>query len=150
MNLAHELIEQARTNTSDKANETTIAIDGKTIRSTDKMHDYDSPLHIVSALVAEQGITIAQKAVRGKTNEIPIVQELIKELDIRGKIVVADALHCQKKTAQVIIEGKGEYLLSVKSNQPCLYQDIAEYVNDQTLRDKMNCDQTSEKNRESF
>ena len=109
------------------------------------MHDYDSPLHIVSALVAEQGITIAQKAVRGKTNEIPIVQELIKELDIRGKTVVADALHCQKKTAQAIIEGKGEYLLSVKSNQPCLYQDIAEYVNDQTLRDKMNCDQTSEK-----
>ena len=119
MNLAHELIEQARTNSPDKGDETTIAIDGKTIRSTDKMHDYDSPLHIVSALVAEQGITIAQKAVRGKTNEIPIVQELIKELDIRGKTVVADALHCQKKTAQAIIEGKGEYLLSVKSNQLC-------------------------------
>ena len=150
MNLAHELIEQARTNSPDKGDETTIAIDGKTIRSTDKMHDYDSPLHIVSALVAEQGITIAQKAVRGKTNEIPIVQELIKELDIRGKTVVADALHCQKKTAQAIIEGKGEYLLSVKSNQLCLYQDIAEYVNDNELRDKMNCDQTSEKNRDRF
>ena len=57
-----------------------------------EIHDYDSPLHIVSVLIAEQGITIAQKAGRGKTNEIPIVQELIKELDIKRKTVVADAM----------------------------------------------------------
>lgn len=43
MNLAHELIGQARTNTADKTNEMTIAIDGKTICSTDKMHDLKYP-----------------------------------------------------------------------------------------------------------
>ena len=45
---------------------------------------------------------------------------------------------------------KGNYRLSVKSNQPCLYQDIGEYVNDNELRDKMNCDEASEKNRNRF
>jgi hypothetical protein len=36
----------------------TLALDGKTIRSTTKMRSYENPLHIVSAQLAEQGVTI--------------------------------------------------------------------------------------------
>ena len=41
----------------------TIALDGKTIRSTGKMESYDSPLHIISAQICEMGITFASKSV---------------------------------------------------------------------------------------
>ena len=44
----------------------TISLDGKTIRSTGKMKQYQSPLHIVSAQISELGITLAQKSVSGK------------------------------------------------------------------------------------
>jgi predicted transposase YbfD/YdcC len=102
----------------------TIAIDGKTVRSTDAMGAYENPLHIVSAQIAEYGLTIGQVAVDDKSNEIPAVQALIKMLCVQGAMVVADALNCQKKTAQAIIDGEGDYLLAVKGNQPDLHSDI--------------------------
>jgi disulfide oxidoreductase YuzD len=75
----------------------TIAIDGKTVRSTGKMGHFSAALHIASAFVVENGITIGQLAVDEKKNEIPAVQELIRQLNIEGATIVADALNCQKK-----------------------------------------------------
>ena len=120
-----------------KKKKLTVAIDGKEIRSTGKMKKYDSPLHIVSAQIGELGLTLAQRTVESKSNEIPAVQELIKELEIAGCMVVADALNCQIQTAQAIIDSKADYLLSAKGNQKELMRDIAEYVQDENLRAKM-------------
>ena len=92
----------------------TVSLDGKTVRSTSKMESYDSPLHIISAQISELGITFASKSVEGKSNEIPAVQQLIDELDIRDCLVTADALNCQRETAEAIIRGKGDYLLDAK------------------------------------
>ena len=54
----------------------TLSFDGKTIRSTGKMEKYISPMHIVSAHIAELGITFGQQTVYEKSNEIPAVREL--------------------------------------------------------------------------
>lgn len=126
----------------------TLAVDGKTVRSTEKMQGYDSPLHIISAQLSELGMTFASKSVSGKSNEIPAVQDLLRELDIEGCLVVADALNCQKETAKVITAGKSDYLLDVKDNQPRLKQDIAEYVQDDHLRKTMESACKKEKSRD--
>lgn len=89
----------------EKAERLTIALDGKTVCSTTKMEKYESPLHIVSAQISELGIMLAQRSVDGKSNEIPAVQELLKELNIKGSVIVADALNCQKETADIIVKG---------------------------------------------
>ena len=94
----------------------TLSLDGKTVRSTEKMGSYESPLHIVGAQICELGMSFAQKSTDRKSNEIPAVQELFRELEIKGCVVVADALNCQKKTAGAIIGRKVDYLLSVKDN----------------------------------
>jgi predicted transposase YbfD/YdcC len=130
-----------------KDNRLTLSFDGKTIRSTERMDSYDKPPQIVSAQRAELGITIRQQTVDGKSDEIPAVRELIGMLRIEGCIVVADALNCQKEMAKAIVKGNGDYLLSVKDNQPGLKQDIADYVQDDGLRNAMDTFQTSEKNR---
>ena len=52
-----------------------------------------------------------------------------------------------KKTAQAVIEGKGDYLLSVKGNQAALETDIADYVQDPDLRKNMGTNVQKEKNR---
>ena len=113
----------------------TIAIDGKTVCSTANMGKYKSPLHIASAFVVENGITIGQLASEGKGKEIPCVQELIGLLDISGATVVTDALHCQKKTAKEILAAGADYVFSVKKNQKELYVDVAEMI-DFKLTDK--------------
>lgn len=123
----------------------TVSLDGKTVRSTSKMESYDSPLHIISAQISELGITFASKSVEGKSNEIPAVQQLIDELDIRDCLVTADALNCQRETAEAIIRGKGDYLLDAKGNQPVLEEEIREYVQDESLRKTMDCTSTTEK-----
>jgi predicted transposase YbfD/YdcC len=124
----------------------TISFDGKTIRSTGKMDSYASPLHIISAHLAELGITLGQQTVEGKSNEIPAMRELLGLLSIEGCLVVADALHCQKETAKAVIEGKGDYLLSVKDNQQTLKEDVEDYVQDGDLRKTMDSHTTCEKN----
>ena len=126
----------------------TIALDGKTIRSTGKMDSYDSPLHIISAQLCELGITLASKSVEGKSNEIPAVQQLIGELDIQGCLVVADALNCQRETAEAIVRGKGDYLLNAKGNQATLENEIKDYVQDESLRKTMDSQSITEKSRD--
>ena len=116
---------------------TTVSVDGKTIRSTEAMGEYELPMHIVSAQIAELGITIGQLAVEGKTNEIPTVQALLEMLDVRGCLVVADALNCQRKTAKTVIRKGADYLFSVKDNQGNLKEDIEEYIQDKDLRATM-------------
>jgi len=111
----------------------TLSIDGKTVRSTGKKKNYNNPLHIVSAQPAEYGITIGQKAVDGKTNEIPTVRELLEALEVKGCMIVADALNCQKDTVKTIIGNEADYLLPVKGNQSTLETDIADYVADDDL-----------------
>ena len=53
----------------------TIAVDGKVIRSMSKKKN---PLNIISAQIAEYGLTLAQTALADKSNEIPAVQELLR------------------------------------------------------------------------
>lgn len=106
----------------------TIAIDGKTICATANMKNFAESLNIASAFVVENGITIGQLAADSKSNEIPIVRELIRLLDIQGATVVADALHCQQETAKEILGAEADYVLSVKKNQPNLHEDIAEMM----------------------
>jgi len=125
----------------------TLSFDGKTIRSTGKMDKYDKPLHIVSAHIAELGITVGQQTVNEKSNEIPAVRELMELLNVEGCMVVADALHCQKDTAKAVVSAGADYLLSVKDNQPTLKQDIEDYVRDEDLRKTMDTATTLEKNR---
>ena len=55
----------------------TLAVDGKTVRSTEGKKGYQRPLHIISAQLSELGVTLASKSVDGKSNEIPAVQELL-------------------------------------------------------------------------
>jgi predicted transposase YbfD/YdcC len=124
----------------------TISFDGKTVRSTEEMDNFTEPLHIVSAFVAELGMTIGSNSVGDKTNEIPVMRELIKMLKIKGAMVVADALHCQTETAKAITDSGADYLLDAKDNQKNLKTDIEDFVQDSDLREKMDTAQTNEKN----
>jgi predicted transposase YbfD/YdcC len=101
-----------------------IAIDGKTQRGSARRSVGQSPLHMVSAWSVENHLTLGQVATHAKSNEITAIPELLKVLDLEGAVVTIDAMGCQKEIAAGIVQGKGQYLLAVKENQPHLYEDI--------------------------
>ena len=87
----------------------TVAFDGKTLRgSFDKASD-KSALHSVSAWACGLKMCIALKSVEDKSNEIPAVQQLIDMLDLAGAVVTADAMHCQRETAEKIVAKEADY-----------------------------------------
>ena len=59
-----------------------------------------------------------QISVDSKSNEIPAVQELLPILNLKGTMVTANAMHCQKQTAKIIIDREADYVIRVKDNQP--------------------------------
>ena len=100
-----------------------IMLDGKVIKSTDAIKTIETMMNIVTAYT-DTGISLGQITVDSKTNEIPAVKELIEMLDVEGKIITADAMHCQKETAEKIIDNKGDYVLQLKANQKNFYEDV--------------------------
>lgn len=100
-----------------------IAFDGKTLRGTRDREG--KALHLLSALVYEEGVVISQCEVEEKSNEITAARPLLEPLDLKGKIIVADALHTQGELARYLKEQKGaDYVFFVKGNQENLLKDI--------------------------
>ncbi len=101
-----------------------VAIDGKTLRGARRANG--SQVHLLSAVLHGVGVTLGQCEVAEKSNEIPAARVLLEGLELRGRVVTADALHTQQELARWLVEEKGaDYLFTVKDNQPTLRQDIA-------------------------
>jgi hypothetical protein len=102
-----------------------ISVDGKTLRGGHASGQ--SAPHLLSAILHQEAVVLAQVAVEDKTNEIPKLPQLLDPLPLAGAVVTADALHTQVETARYLVETKkADYLFIVKDNQPTLRQDIAD------------------------
>jgi predicted transposase YbfD/YdcC len=104
-----------------------VPIDGKTLRGSHSARERAQPLHLVSAWATRQGMLLGQVAVDEKSNEITAIPRLLAMLELHGAIISIDAMGCQKEIAQQIVDQGGDYVLSVKDNQPALHQAIAEF-----------------------
>jgi predicted transposase YbfD/YdcC len=85
---------------------------------------------MVSAWGCEQRLVLAQIATDAKSNEITAVPKLLAMLRLKGTIVTADALNCQRAIAQQIVDQGGDYALALKGNQGTLHDDVVLYLDD--------------------
>ena len=109
-----------------------IAIDGKTICGASAAREKnekeaEGKLHMISAWICEDRISIAQVKTNEKSNEITKIPELLSTLDVRGSVVTIDAMGTQTAIAKKIVEEEADYVLGLKQNQPTLYRDVKEY-----------------------
>ena len=107
-----------------------IHVDGKTAR-----HSFDGAsnlkaMHMVSAWVDELSICLGQVATDEKSNEITAVPMLLEMLKIKGAVVTLDAMNCQQKIVEQIVEQEADYVITVKDNQPTLATAIADRFED--------------------
>lgn len=100
-----------------------VAFDGKVLKGA--RNENGSQIHLLSAIIQQEGITVAQKQIASKTNEIPTARPLLEPLDLNGKVVTGDAMHTQTDLARFLVEEKhADYLLTAKDNQSTLKEDI--------------------------
>lgn len=82
---------------ADKKEFNSICVDGKVLRGSFDHFEDKKATQILSFFETTDNIILAHQVVKEKTNEIPIFQELIEELELGDVIYTLDALHCQKK-----------------------------------------------------
>jgi predicted transposase YbfD/YdcC len=102
-----------------------ISLDGKTLRGSIGVGQ-TSGVHLLAAYVPQEGIVLAQVAIAAKTNEITAAPQVLHAVDLRGKIVMGDALLTQRDLSIQIVESQGNYIWLAKDNQPTLQQEIAD------------------------
>ena len=85
---------------------------------------------MVSAWGCEQRLVLAQIATDAKSNEITAVPKLLEMLSLKGTIVTADALNCQRAIARQIVDQGGDYVLALKGNQGTLHDDVSTFLDD--------------------
>jgi predicted transposase YbfD/YdcC len=101
-----------------------LAIDGKSMRGGGRSADGAGMPHLLAALDHQHGVVLAQRAVPDKGSEIPALRELLASIELTDVVVTADALHCQRLTAQTVVDQGGHYVLTVKGNQPNLRRQL--------------------------
>ncbi len=104
-----------------------IAIDGKCLRRSIDKASRKAAIHMVSAWAQHNSLVLGQVKVDDKSNEITAIPKLLSRLDIAGTVITIDAMGCQKKIAQQIVQQDGDYVLSLKGNQGSLHEDVATY-----------------------
>ncbi len=105
-----------------------VAIDGKCLKGSPDTKNGLGPLHLVSAWASEQGLTLAQVPTEEKSNEITAIPELLRLIDLNGAVITIDAMGTQTAIAEQIVQGKGNYIFSLKKNQGLLHQAAIEFV----------------------
>jgi len=102
---------------------TTLALDGKTLCGTTGVQL--PGVHLLSAYAPQAGRVLGQVRVEATTNEHKAALELLGLIPGAGAVLTGDALFCQKELSQAILQRGGDYVWTVKDNQPGLKADIA-------------------------
>lgn len=102
-----------------------VAIDGKRLKgSAPGGHDGSNGVHLLAAFASRLGAVIGQLQVAPDANEITAALALLKSVPLDGTIITGDAVFCQRAICQLICDSGGDYLFTVKANQPALMADL--------------------------
>jgi len=111
-----------------------IAFDGKTLRRSHDASAGKAALHLVSAFATHEKLVLGQEATEEKSNEITAIPALLEKLAAKGALVGAlvtiDAMGCNPRVTQSILEHKADYLIALKGNQGDLQNDVELFLKD--------------------
>ena len=96
--------------------------DGKTLRGTREAETRAQQVLVRMQLALKR--VVSSQVIPPETNEAGTAYQLVKTLVLKGKLIVVDAAHCQREFCKEITDKEGDYLVTVKDNQPQLRRDI--------------------------
>ena len=104
--------------------EVVVAIDGKVLRGSIEVGQ-NQGVHLLAAYLPEEGLVLMQVEVESQENEIVAAPKLVQALDLRGKVVIGDAMHTQRNISIEIVSRGGDYIWTAKGNQSEVQETIA-------------------------
>ena len=110
-----------------------VTIDGKTMRGTIAKGNTQG-VHVLSAYLPEEGVTLAQELVANNENEIVAAPRLLAKVDLHQKVVSGDAMFAQRELSVEVKARGGDYLWFVKENQPALHSDVQRFFEEPQTR----------------
>jgi hypothetical protein len=96
-----------------------VAVDGKAVRGTYERSKSSTPLHMANVFAAEARMVLAPR--KAPRNEAQGALEILQMFLLDGCTVTADALHCNRAFAGMVLERSGHYVLALKQNQDKLF-----------------------------
>jgi predicted transposase YbfD/YdcC len=118
-----ELVSDHLTEGKHLGQEVMLSMDGKVLRGS--LNDEREGTALLAAYLPEEGVVLLQVEIEGQGKEVPAALKLLKKLDLRGKIVMADALHTQRDASKIIGQAGGDYIWYAKGNQRQMQANIA-------------------------
>ncbi len=100
-----------------QARQGVVSLDGKALRRAYERGLAASPPLTVSAFAAETRLCLAAASPGEGENEVEAALKVVELIDLAGRLVTADALHCHTRMAKAITERGGDYLLALKGNR---------------------------------
>jgi hypothetical protein len=100
-----------------------VSIDGKTLCGT--LQPHARAVHLLAAVDHQTGCVLSQCRVDEKTNEHKAALDMLQALVLEGRVIVGDAMFCQRELCQQIVDSGGHYFVAVKGNQPDLEREIS-------------------------
>ena len=104
--------------------ELVLALDGKVARRSGDRAAGTRALHLVSAFLVREGLTLAQEPCGAQSNEIEAIPRLLDRMVLKGAVVTIDAAGCQTAIVQALREAGADYVLAVKRNQRTLHREV--------------------------
>jgi predicted transposase YbfD/YdcC len=97
--------------------EIVMSLDGKTVRGTLRRGETQG-VHLLAIYVPRQGLVVVQAEVDSKENEIVVAPQVLRQVNLSGRIVIGDAMHTQRAASTQIVQAGGDYVWFAKDNQP--------------------------------
>lgn len=101
-----------------------LAIDGKSLKCAYEKGRAHMPAMMVSVWGVRMRMTLAQTQA-GAGGEAEAAIALLERLSLKGCVVTADAIHCDRRTAATVKQRGGDYVIALKLNQRKLHADVA-------------------------
>lgn len=94
-----------------------IAIDGKALVGTKQREEDKKLAHMVTLFKTNTKEVLQSTRTESKSNEIPLVQQMVLDSKVRDVIFTVDAMHCQSETIQQVKASGNDCVIGVKKNQ---------------------------------
>lgn len=98
------------------------ALDGKTLCGT--LQPHGQSIHLLSLFDQATGGVLSQLRMPVETNEHKAAVKLLKSVALEGRLITGDAMFCQRDLCKQIVDSGGDYLITVKDNQPELKETL--------------------------
>ena len=124
-NFIHKKIDYHHPN---KKPEDQIPIDGKSLCGSKCDSKDIRAMQIVHAWSVENGIILQEVKTDSKSNEITAIPLLLDLLNLEGATVSIDAIECNEKIINTILDKGAHYVLGLKKNQPRLFEAVEQHM----------------------